>query len=936
MQLPLPENEVARLENLRSYAILDTPPEQAFDDLTSLAAYICGTPIALIGFIDLHRQWFKSRIGWDVPEVPRDMSFCTHTILQPGVLVVSDTLKNKRFGTSPLATHGGIRFYADAPLISAEGYALGTLCVMDSVPRELTEGQTDALRKLARQVMTQLESRRRLTARPLLKDGPVEMPEGKGVDGILRESDALYRTITETASDAIIVIDEDSKILFVNRATERIFGYLKNELVGQLLTMLMPDYLRQVHQQAIKKYVGTGKRHLSWEGVELPGLHKSGQEIWLQISFGESVRDGKHIFTGICRDISERKRAEEKLRGQETRLLEQMPAVLWTTDMDLRITSSAGAGLAALDWHPDQMVGISLIEFFKTDDPQFLPLAAHLRALQGEPVSYEITGKGRTFEARAEPLRDSEERIVGCISTALDATARKQAEEELRASERRYRSLFEGVVHGLYRVSVDGQFFEVNPALAAMLGYDSPNEVVKLNTANLYADQEERSRLVQKWLETERIEDEVNWNRRNGEIIRVRLSGRTLTDRHGIVQGFEFIAEDVTERRTLEAQLRQAQKIEAVGQLAGGIAHEFNNFLGVILGYSELMFEEASENESLRREIAEIKAATQRAASLTRQLLAFSRKQLLEPKVLNLNQATWEAHHLLRHLVPANIDVVPVLAPTIGQVQVDPGQVQQILINLVANARDAMPEGGKVVIETANADLDEEYARQHLGLRPGRYVMLSVSDTGCGMDAETHAHIFEPFFTTKQLGKGTGLGLSTVHGIVHQSGGYITVESAVGKGTTFRIYLPLVQAIVEEAEVTPQSPTEQRGSETILVVEDATDLRGLLCSSLERRGYKVHTARDGVQAMEILRQEPCAIHLVVSDIMMPHVDGLELKRRAATLRPDVKFLFMSGYSEEAIDQRQTLAQGCAFLEKPFLPDELASKVRELLRGEAVA
>src|SRR5207253_230456 len=272
---------------------------------------------------------------------------------------------------------------------------------------------------------------------------------------------------------------------------------------------------------------------------------------------------------------------------------------------------------------------------------------------------------------------------------------------------------------------------------------------------------------------------------------------------------------DVTERRTLEAQLRQAQKIEAVGQLAGGIAHEFNNFLGVILGYSELMFEEASENESLRREIAEIKAATQRAASLTRQLLAFSRKQLLEPKVLNLNQATWEAHHLLRHLVPANIDVVPVLAPTIGQVKVDPGQVQQILINLVANARDAMPEGGKVVIETANADLDEEYTSQHLGLRPGRYVLLSVSDTGCGMDAETRAHIFEPFFTTKQLGKGTGLGLSTIYGIVKQSGGCITVESAAGKGTIFRIYLPLVQAAIEEASViTP--PTEGGGTETIL------------------------------------------------------------------------------------------------------------------------
>src|SRR6266849_5686267 len=337
MQLPLPENEVARLENLRSYAILDTPPEQAFDDLTRLAAYICGTPIALIGFIDLDRQWFKSRIGWDVPEVPRDMSFCTHAILQPDVLVISDTLKNKRFGASPLATHGGIRFYADAPLISAEGYALGTLCVMDSVPRELTEGQTDALRKLARQVMTQLKSRRRSISQTFPQAASAEMAEGKGADGILRESDALYRTVTEAASDAIIVIDEDSKILFVNRATERIFGYLKSELVGQLLTMLMPDYLRQVHQQAIKKYVGTGKRHLSWEGVELPGLHKSGKEIWLQISFGDSVRDGKHIFTGICRDITERTRADEKLRGQETRLqllVEQMQAVLWTTDRD--------------------------------------------------------------------------------------------------------------------------------------------------------------------------------------------------------------------------------------------------------------------------------------------------------------------------------------------------------------------------------------------------------------------------------------------------------------------------------------------------------------------------------------------------------------------------------------------------------------------------
>lgn len=1049
MQLPLPENENARLENLRSYRILDTPPEQAFDDLTRLAAFICGTPIALIGLIDLNRQWFKSAVGWDVQEIPRNVSFCAHTILKPDLLVIPETLKDKTLGTSPLATHGGIRFYAGVPLITAEGYALGTLCVMDCVPRALTEEQTDALQRLAGQVVAQLELRQRPTRTTFSQEGLADRSEGKGVDGIVGESEALYRTLSETASDAIIVIGEDGKILLMNQATEKIFGYRKKELLGQPLTLLMPGCVQQVNLQATKQY------------LETLGLHKGGREIWLQVSFSEFVREGKHVLTGICRDISERKQVEkercqlaaivescedgiigqaldgiitswnrgaeriygyraeevigkpisiltsaerldessqitdrltrgdliehyqavrvmksgehirvsvmvspirdeagrivgassverditkhkrvaEELRDHESRLrqlVERMPAVLWTTDTDLRITFSAGAGLASPDWHPDQMTGISLSEYFQTDDPQFPPLAAHLRALQGESVSYEATWNGRTFEARVEPLRDSEEQIVGCIGTALHAPARKQVEEALRASEARYRSLFEGVVHGIYRVSVDGQFFEVNPALAAMLGYDSPDEVVKLNLANLHADQEERSRMVQKWAAAERIEDEVNWNRRSGEIIRVRLSGRTLTDQQGVVQGFEFVAEDVTERRALEAQLRQAQKIEAVGQLSGGLAHEFNNFLSVILGYSELMSEEAGENERLSRQIAEIKAATQRATSLTRQLLAFGRKQLLEPKVLDLNSAIGETQKLLHRLVAANIDVVPVLSSAIGRVKVDPGQVQQILINLVLNARDAMPKGGKVVIETANADLDEVYARQHVGLRPGTYVMLSVSDTGAGMDDETSSHIFEPFFTTKKPGKGTGLGLSTVYGIVKQSGGYITVETAVGQGTAFRIYLPLVQTAVEDAHVTAQSPKEASRGETILVVEDESTLRRLLCLSLERRGYKVFAARDGEEAMEIFRKQPGAINLIVSDVMMPHIDGIELKRKAAALRPDMKFLFMSGYSEEVIEQLQTLAQGCAFLEKPFLPQELTTKVQALLRGEVEA
>ena len=897
MQLPLPENEVVRLENLRSYGILDTPPEQAFDDLTRLAAFICGTPVALIGFMDLDRQWFKSRIGWDVAEVPRDMSFCAHTILHPDVLIVSDTLEDaQRLGTCPLATHGGVRFYAAAPLISPEGYALGTLCVMDSVPRGLTEGQTDALRKLARQVVTQLESRRRSVTRTFLPARSTEMPESKSPDGVLHESEGLYRTVAETASDAIIVIDEHSEILFVNRATERIFGYPKEELLGEPLTMLMPDYLRQVHRQAIKKYVDTGKRHLSWEGVQLPGLHKSGKEIWLQISFGEFVRDGKHIFTGICRDITEHKEFEQE-RFRLAAIVESSENAIVGKDLDGIITSWNKGAARIYGYSAEEVIGkpVSILtpaERFN-EIPQLMERLKHGERIEEyETVRVTKSGERIHISLTFSTIRDENGEIVGASAVGRDITERKRSEERLKVSETRYRRLFEtakdgilildlqtgqitevnsflidmlgyshsellgkklweigpfkdipasrtafsdlqtkGVIRyedlpletkdgrqidvefvsnvytvdgsqvvqcnirditerkraedalrkseeeyrrffqsnlaGNFVSAPDGKLLACNSAFARMFGFASVEEALKQNLGSLYPDSRAREAFVDALRSQRQIEySELKLRRRDGRPVHVIESAIGTFDEHGELTEILGYLIDETERKRAEEQLRQAQKIEAVGQLAGGIAHEFNNFLGVILGYSELMFEEASENEGLRRKIAEIKAATQRAASLTRQLLAFSRQQVLELRTLDINQAIWETHKLLRRLVPANIDVVPVLAPTIGQVKVDPAQVQQILINLVVNARDAMPEGGKVVIETANVELDEGYASQHVGVRPGSYVMLSISDTGSGMDAETLSHIFEPFFTTKQPGKGTGLGLSTIYGIV--------------------------------------------------------------------------------------------------------------------------------------------------------------------------
>jgi CheY-like chemotaxis protein len=303
---------------------------------------------------------------------------------------------------------------------------------------------------------------------------------------------------------------------------------------------------------------------------------------------------------------------------------------------------------------------------------------------------------------------------------------------------------------------------------------------------------------------------------------------------------------------------------------------------------------------------------------------------------LDLNQAIWEAHKLIRRLVPATIEVAPMLASAIGWVKIDPSQVEQILINLVVNARDAMPEGGKVVIETSEVELDEAYVSQHLGVRPGPYVLLSVSDSGCGMDPETMVRIFEPFFTTKQPGRGTGLGLSTTYGIVKQNGGHIAVESTIGSGSRFRIYLPRVQAPAEQSNPTAARKLEQTGRATVLIVEDEASLRRLLSLSLERRGYTVMTAVDGAEAIEIFRQHPGEIDVVVSDVVMPRIDGFELKRRIADLTPGMRFVFISGYSDEVVGQREKALEGCAFLEKPFLPDELADKVRAVLRGEQAA
>jgi len=389
-------------------------------------------------------------------------------------------------------------------------------------------------------------------------------------------------------------------------------------------------------------------------------------------------------------------------------------------------------------------------------------------------------------------------------------------------------------------------------------------------------------------------------------------------------------AQEKAERKQLEQQLRQAQKMEAIGQLTGGIAHDFNNMLTVILGYSELLLKSLPTDAPLRDHVEQVKEAGERASLLTKQLLAFSRKQVLQPKVLDLNAVLTNMDRMLQRMIGEDITLVAVPSPGLWRVYADPSQVEQVMMNLAVNARDAMRNGGKVTIETANVELDDAYAREHVSVQPGPYVMLAVSDTGCGMDAETQARIFEPFFTTKEPGKGTGLGLSTVYGIVKQSRGYIWVYSEVGRGTAFKIYLPRGEGAVETVEPGVAPAKTVRGSETILLAEDDHAVRALLRSTLQEHGYTVLEAHHGKHAIQVCEQHAGPIHLLVTDVVMPEMSGREVAEHLKPSRPNMKVLFMSGYTDKAIVHHGELDPGTAFLQKPFTPDALASKVREVL------
>ncbi len=520
---------------------------------------------------------------------------------------------------------------------------------------------------------------------------------------------------------------------------------------------------------------------------------------------------------------------------------------------------------------------------------------------------------------------------------------RKRLQSALQESEKKFQEFYDEAPVGYHELDTKARITRVNRKELQMLGY-TPGEMLGKPVWKFFEEEDTTRKVILAKLSGDvsfHNTFERTYRRKDGTTLPVLVEDRVIRGKGDQIIGIRSTVEDITERRRTEEalrkseeQLRQWQRVEAIGRLAGGVAHDFNNLLMTIKGCSELLLGAFDRRDPRREEVDEILKAADRATSLTRQLLAFGRRQVLQPQILDLNAVVMNMDKMLRRLIGEDVQLITCLDPNLWSVKVDPGMIEQVIMNLAVNSRDAMPNGGKLTIETTNVTHDEEYASHHVSVKPGSYVMLAISDTGCGMDKETQSHLFEPFFTTKETGKGTGLGLSTVYGIVKQSGGNIWPYSEPGLGTTFKIYLPRVEkgAKVYKPKLKAKEAGAQGGTETILLVEDEEAVRSMVSKVLQNRGYTVLEARHGNEAVEVSERYEGSINLMVTDVVMPQMSGRELAERLGTLRPNMHVLYMSGYPDNTIVQHGVLEPGTSFLQKPFTISALEAKVREILDG----
>ncbi len=740
--------------------------------------------------------------------------------------------------------------------------------------------------------------------------------------------------IVESSDDAIISKGLDSIISSWNEGAEKIFGYTAKEMIGTSIMRLIPED-RQNEEQHILEQIRRGERVEHFETLRKT---KDGRSIDVSVTVSPIKDvDGKVIgVSKVARDITESRQTEELQRTSQARyqrLFEYAPDGILIANADSRYLDANASICRMLGYSRAELIGLGAADIVAQEEtPHIAPALGAIKANSNYHREWQFRRKdGSIFPVEVMATMMPDGNLLGMVR---DLSERRKAEADLRESEERFRQLADSIREVFWMTDADRkQMLYVSPSYETIWGrscaslYEFPTtwlEAIHANDRERVSNSERTKLASGNYDETYRIE------RPDGSVRWIRDRGFPVLGPSGEILRFVGTAEDVTERRQLEEQFHQAQKMEGMGQLAGGVAHDFNNLLSIINGYSELLLLRVAADDDIRDSLNSILEAGIRAAALTRQLLTFSRKEIVVPRIVNLNSIVTGMEKMLHRIIGEDIELSTALDPLLNKVTADPGQIEQVLMNLAVNAKDAMPRGGRLTIETQNVTVDDTYVLKHYDVRPGAYSMLAVTDNGSGMDEPTKARIFEPFFTTKELGKGTGLGLSVVHGIIRQSGGHVRVYSELNSGTTFKVYLPH-----SETADTPSMPAADiqsmpHGSETLLLVEDEVAVRALTRHILTTCGYRVLEAVDGQDGIEVAQSYQGPIHLVVTDVVMPRLGGRGLADFIARARPDCKILFLSGYTDDTVIRHGILESAFAFLQKPFTTAGLALKVREVL------
>jgi PAS domain S-box-containing protein len=767
----------------------------------------------------------------------------------------------------------------------------------------------------------------------------------------LEASQEKYRLLVEDLDVGILMADPAERVTFANPAAQRTFGVPEGSLAGRSLKEFLSDEeFARIREQTSRRR--TGKR----DTYEITIRRADGEQRRIQVTaVAQKNEAGDFVGTfGTMQDITEtaalKQRVEEERRLLVT-LMENIPDNIYFKDLQGRflLNNKSHARLLGCS-SPQELLGKTDFDFFSPDYAKRAYSDEQRIVRTGDPVidTVERLGwpdrPGEWMSTTKMPLRDARGNIIGTFGVSRDITERRCVEEALQQSEEHFRNMFTNAPFGVFQSTLEGKLLQANPALAGMFGYASAEELIEtVNRTSLaeviYENPRVRARIMEEvtaarggWI---RLTD--SYRRKDGQMGCANLSIRTYRGAPGAEVGLEGFVEDITERvraeqeqKRLRDQLQQSQKMEAVGRLAGGIAHDFNNLLTVINGFTEMALGRGATEGELRDDLHEIKRATRRAATLTSQLLAFSRKQILQPRVLDLGELIGGMQEMLNRLLGEDVLVHVHRAEGLWCVLADPGRIEQVVMNLSVNSRDAMPEGGVLSIEMSNVVLSEDYSREHIAVRKGDYVLLAVSDTGHGMSDEVQSRLFEPFFTTKEKGKGTGLGLSTVYGIVKQSDGYVFCYSAAGKGTTFKIYLPRAEGQPQNLRPIEPSARPVRGTEVIMLVEDDEAVRRLTATILESGGYTVLPAANGAEALRKLAAVDRPLDLLITDVVMPGMDGSEVAHKVSSRFPSVSVLYISGYTEDAIVHNGVLDPHVEFIQKPLDGTTLLAKVRSIL------